>query len=117
MKIFREELRKRDFVITAECFLTPETDAESIRCQADIRRDFVDDARWLRRHRPNINIPDLVVQRLESATDPREEALAICAEHLSQLAAIPGVSGANIIASTDLSMIPEVIDAADLGES
>jgi hypothetical protein len=35
---------------------------------------------------------------------------------LSQLVTVPGVSGANIIASTDLAMIPEVIDAADLGE-
>lgn len=75
-----------------------------------------DDARWLRDHRANITIADSVVHRLENASDPREEGLAICAEHLSQLATIPGVSGANIIASTDLAMIPEVIDAADLGE-
>jgi len=75
-----------------------------------------DDARWLRDHRANISIPDPVVHRLENAADPREEGLAICAEHLSQLATIPGVSGANIIASTDLAMIPEVIDAADLSE-
>ena len=75
-----------------------------------------DDARWLRDRRANITIPDAVVHRLENANDPRAEGLAICTEHLSQLAAIPGVSGANIIASTDLAMIPEVIDAAHLGE-
>lgn len=75
-----------------------------------------DDARWLRDRRADVRIPDSVVHRLEKASDPREEGLAICAEHLSQLATIPGVSGANIIASTDLAMIPEVIDAADLGE-
>lgn len=75
-----------------------------------------DDARWLRDHRFNVTIPDPIVHRLENAKDPREEGLAICAEHLSQLATIPGVSGANIIASTDLAMIPEVIEAADLGK-
>jgi len=75
-----------------------------------------DDARWLRDHRFNIKIPDPIVHRLENAKDPREEGLAICAEHLSKLATIPGVSGANIIASTDLAMIPEVIKAADLGK-
>jgi methylenetetrahydrofolate reductase (NADPH) len=76
-----------------------------------------DDARWLRDHRPNIEIPDSIVHRLEKASDPREEGLAICAEHLSQLARTPGVSGANIIASTNLVMVPEVISAADLNEA
>jgi methylenetetrahydrofolate reductase (NADPH) len=75
-----------------------------------------DDARWLRDRRANITIPDTVVHRLENAADPRTEGLTICAEHLSQLADIPGVSGANIIASTDLAMIPEVINAANLGK-
>lgn len=75
-----------------------------------------DDARWLRDRRANIRIPDSVVHRLENASDPREEGLAMCAEHLSQLVTVPGVSGANIIASTDLAMIPEVISAADLGK-
>jgi len=75
-----------------------------------------DDARWLRDRRANITIPDAVVHRLENAADPRAEGLAICAEHLSQLAEIPGVSGANIIASTDLTMIPEVINSANLGK-
>lgn len=75
-----------------------------------------DDARWLRDRRANITIPDAVVHRLENAANPRAEGLVICAEHLSQLAEIPGVSGANIIASTDLAMIPEVINASDLGK-
>ena len=73
-----------------------------------------DDARWLRDRRPNITIPDSVVHRLENAADPQAEGIAICAEHLSLLEATPGVSGANIIASTDLTMIPKVIDAARL---
>ena len=75
-----------------------------------------DDARWLRDRRANITIPDAVVHRLENAANPRAEGLVICAEHLSQLAEIPGVSGANIIASTDLAMIPEVINASHLGK-
>jgi len=73
-----------------------------------------EDARWLRDHRPNYEIPDSIVRRLEKASDPREEGLAICAEHLSQLARTPGISGANIIASTNLVLVPEVINAADL---
>jgi len=42
MKIFRDELRKREFVLTAECFLKPETDAEAIRHQANVLREHVD---------------------------------------------------------------------------
>jgi methylenetetrahydrofolate reductase (NADPH) len=74
-----------------------------------------DDARWLRDNRPNVTIPDSLIARLESAEDPRQEGLAICAEHRTQLAAVPGVSGANIIASTELAMIPEAIRVANLG--
>ena len=73
-----------------------------------------DDARWLRDNRANFDVPDSIVHRLENAADPREEGLEICAEHLSQLAKIPGVSGANIIATTELTMIPEAIKAAGL---
>lgn len=76
-----------------------------------------EDARWLRDHRPNYEIPDSIVRRLEKATDPREEGLAICSEHLSHLAKIPGISGANIIASSNLLMVPEVISAAGLNEA
>jgi methylenetetrahydrofolate reductase (NADPH) len=72
------------------------------------------DARWIRENRPSVVIPESVVQRLEKAEDPRAEGLAICAEQLTQLAAIPGVSGANIIAATELAAIPAVIAAADL---
>jgi len=73
-----------------------------------------EDARWLRKHRPNAMIPDSLINRLETSADPLQEGLAICSEQLAELATIPGVSGANIMASTDLSMIPAAIAAANL---
>jgi methylenetetrahydrofolate reductase (NADPH) len=73
-----------------------------------------DDAIWLRKNRRNFAIPDSVVKRLETADDPRQEGIAICAEHLALLAATPGVSGANVIASTELALIPEAIRNAKL---
>ena len=73
-----------------------------------------EDARWLRKHRPNAMIPDSLVNRLETSADPLQEGVAICSEQLAELATIPGVSGANIMASTDLSMIPTAIAAANL---
>ena len=74
------------------------------------------EAQWMRDNRPNVLIPDSLIERLDKAVDPRQEGLAICAEQLAALARIPGVSGANIMATTDMSLIPEAISAANLDE-
>ena len=42
MKYFKDALNTKDFVITSEIFLKPETDANSIKIQADVLRDYVD---------------------------------------------------------------------------
>ena len=42
MNTFREAARNKNFLLTAECFLKPETDAASICQQADLLRDCVD---------------------------------------------------------------------------
>ena len=73
-----------------------------------------DDATWLRDNRPNVMIPDALIQRLREARNPQQEGIAICAEQLTQLSTIPGVSGANVVASTDLAIIPKAIEAANL---
>jgi methylenetetrahydrofolate reductase (NADPH) len=73
-----------------------------------------EDAKWLRDHRPNVMIPEALVKRLEAATDPQEEGIRICAEVLQELAAIPGIAGANIIATRDLTTIPKAIRLANL---
>jgi methylenetetrahydrofolate reductase (NADPH) len=73
-----------------------------------------DDARWLLTNRPNSIISDAVVSRLEHADDPRAEGIKICVEQLKTMAKIPGVAGANITAYEDLTLIPEVIERADV---
>jgi methylenetetrahydrofolate reductase (NADPH) len=74
------------------------------------------EALWLRENRPNVVVPDSVVSRLENARDARAEGIAICADQLTNMAQIPGVSGANIMSTTDLAMIPQAVAAADLGQ-
>jgi methylenetetrahydrofolate reductase (NADPH) len=74
----------------------------------------VEDALWLREHRPNAMIPDSLIDRLKEASDPLKEGVLICSEQLAELATIPGVSGVNIMASTDLTLIPSAIAAANL---
>ena len=73
-----------------------------------------DDARWMRDFRLNCLIPDSLIERLEQAKNPREEGLSICAKQLRALADMPGVSGANLVVSTDLRLIPEAIAASNI---
>lgn len=75
------------------------------------------DARWLRNNRPNVLIPKQLVNRLDRASDARAEGIAICAEQLQSLAAIPGLAGAHVYAATDLSAVPEAILASGIRNS
>ncbi len=73
-----------------------------------------DDAKWLRDSRPNAVMPDSIVKRIESAADPIQEGVAICTEQIEELRDIPGVAGVNIMATTDLGQIPNVVRAVGL---
>ncbi len=69
-------------------------------------------ARWMREKLFGTIIPDAIVERLEGAADPKEEGKKICVELLQQLAEVPGIAGAHIMAPQNPSAIPEVISAA-----
>ncbi|MDG1016736.1 MAG: methylenetetrahydrofolate reductase [Woeseiaceae bacterium] len=73
-----------------------------------------EDARWFRENRPNVNIPASIVTRLEEASDPNQEGIDICAEQLNELAQIPGVSGAHIIASNSVLNIPAAVEKSNV---
>jgi len=77
--------------------------------------ESADDARWLCENRPNVMLPDDIVERLEQADDPRAEGIAICAETIRALREIPGIDGVSIMATRDLSSIPAAVRAARLG--
>jgi methylenetetrahydrofolate reductase (NADPH) len=68
-------------------------------------------ARWIRENLFGSVIPDAIVQRLESAPDPKREGQRICVEILRELATIRGVSGAHIMAPLNEASIPDVIRA------
>ena len=73
-----------------------------------------EDARWFRENRPNVNIPASIVTRLEEASDPNQEGIDICAQQLNELAQIPGVSGAHIIASNSVLNIPAAVEKSTI---
>jgi methylenetetrahydrofolate reductase (NADPH) len=70
-------------------------------------------ARWMRDRLPGSVIPDALISRLEKSSDPKSEGKRICIELLQELAEIPGVAGAHIMAPQFHSAIAEVI--ADSG--
>src|SRR5690606_17400740 len=55
-------------------------------------------ARWMNENLFGVHVPDAVIERLENASVPAEEGLAICAELIEGLRQIPGVAGAHIMA-------------------
>jgi methylenetetrahydrofolate reductase (NADPH) len=76
--------------------------------------ESADDARWLLLNRPTFHIPDALIQRLEQARDVEQEGVAIAAEMLAEVAAIPGVSGVHLVATRNLAAIPAVLAHAGM---
>lgn len=77
--------------------------------------ESAEDATWLRERRPNVMLPDAVIERLRNSREPKEEGIRICAETIMALQDIPGVDGVSIMATRDLSSIPRALRAAGLG--
>jgi methylenetetrahydrofolate reductase (NADPH) len=76
--------------------------------------ESADDAQWLRSNRPNVMIPDAVIERLENSANPRQEGINVCAETIRAMRDIPGIDGVSIMASKDLGSIAEAAHAASL---
>jgi len=67
-------------------------------------------ARWMREKLFGTIIPDAMVERLEKAGDAKAEGRRICVELLQELAEIPGVGGAHVMAPQNFAEIPRVIE-------
>lgn len=66
-------------------------------------------ARWMKEKLFGTIIADAIIDRLEKATDPKAEGIKLCAEMIAELATIPGIAGAHVMAPQAPSAIPEVI--------
>lgn len=71
-----------------------------------------DAARWVRDNVKGALVPDAIIRRLEQASDPQTEGIAICAEMLRALTTVPGVSGVNLLTFGNLEAIPSSIEAS-----
>ena len=70
-------------------------------------------ARWMREKLVGTLIPEAIVARLERAAEPKREGRRICVELIRELAEIPGIAGAHVMAPRDHAAIAEVL--ADAG--
>ena len=66
-------------------------------------------ARWMREKLYGTIIPEAYIDRLERAADAKLEGRRICIEVLRELAEIPGVAGAHVMAPMNFAEIPAVI--------
>jgi methylenetetrahydrofolate reductase (NADPH) len=66
-------------------------------------------ARWMREKLFGTVIPDALIQRLEKAAEPKAEGRKICIELLRELAEIPGVAGAHVMAPMNFGEIPAAV--------
>jgi len=66
-------------------------------------------ARWMREKLVGTIIPDAIIARLESAAEPEAEGQRICLELLEELASIPGVAGAHLMAPGHEEAIAQVL--------
>jgi methylenetetrahydrofolate reductase (NADPH) len=69
-------------------------------------------AQWMKSHLFGTIIADSLIARMEHATDPAREGIAICAELIEDYSTIPGVAGVHIMAPGNDAAIPDVIAAA-----
>jgi methylenetetrahydrofolate reductase (NADPH) len=69
-------------------------------------------ARWIKEHLYGAIIPDHIVERLEYSGDAATEGRTICVDFIEQLATVPGVAGAHVMAPNHESAIPDVIARA-----
>jgi methylenetetrahydrofolate reductase (NADPH) len=69
-------------------------------------------ARMLNEQMRNEAIPAGIVKRLAQASSPAQLGVEIAAEFLRELSDVPGVCGANLIATGDIEMVPAVIEGA-----
>ena len=67
-------------------------------------------ARWMREKLFGTLIPEPIIERLEKARDPKSEGRKICVEILRELATIPGVAGAHVMAPMNFAEIPLAIE-------
>jgi len=71
-------------------------------------------ARYMQQSVAGMIVPDEIVKRIESASDPKAEGIAISIEQIKHLKSIEGVAGVHIMAVAWEEVIPTIVKEAGL---
>ena len=104
MKYFKDALGTKDFVITSEIFLKPETDANSIKIQADVLRDYVDAILLTDNQSGQLHMSSLVagVLLLDAKIDP---IIQLSCRNRNRISLLGDLLGCAALGMTNLSLI------------
>ena len=71
-------------------------------------------ASYMRDRVSGMSVPDEVVERMKSASEPKKEGVSICLETIERLRSIKGVHGVHIMAIGWEDIVPELVEKAGL---
>ncbi len=104
MKYFKDALSTKDFVITSEIFMKPETDANSIKIQADVLRDYVDAILLTDNQSGQLHMSSLAagVLLLDAKIDP---IIQLSCRNRNRISLLGDLLGCAALGMTNLSLI------------
>ena len=71
-------------------------------------------AKWMRTNVPGVHIPDSVIQRLEGATNQRQEGAEICVDLIQQISEIKGISGVHMMAYRQEEQVADIVHRSNI---
>lgn len=71
-------------------------------------------AKYMKRFVPGLDVPDEIIERLQSASDVKEEGIQICVDIINQVREIEGVAGVHIMAIEWEQAVAEIVKRAGL---
>jgi len=104
LKYFKDALSTKDFVITSEIFMKPETDANSIKVQADVLRDYVDAILLTDNQSGQLHMSSLAagVLLLDAKIDP---IIQLSCRNRNRISLLGDLLGCAALGMTNLSLI------------
>jgi methylenetetrahydrofolate reductase (NADPH) len=70
--------------------------------------------RYMNANVPGVEVPEEMIERMQSAAKPREEGFKIALELINRVKEIPGVKGVHLQAIEAEHLLPELIEEAGL---
>jgi methylenetetrahydrofolate reductase (NADPH) len=71
-------------------------------------------AKFMKAKVSGMSVPDAIIERMRSASDPKKEGVRICVETIDRLREMEGVHGVHVMAIAWEEMVPAVVEQAGL---